>query len=69
MACVGAFLSKHLLTYQVCGANTNVGKTVFSSLLYKAHALSKPKTNHWYLKPVSTGPECDRDDRYVDDNG
>ncbi|QSS57847.1 onanonoxo-7-onima-8-eninoihtemlysoneda [Histoplasma capsulatum var. duboisii H88] len=65
MACVGAFLSKHLLTYQVCGANTNVGKTVFSSLLYKAHALSKPKTNHWYLKPVSTGPECDRDDRHI----
>ncbi|PGH08209.1 dethiobiotin synthase [Blastomyces parvus] len=65
MARVGAFLSKHFQAYQVYGANTNVGKTIFSSLLYKAHAFSKPKVNHWYLKPVSTGPESEQDNRHI----
>ncbi|ODH46183.1 dethiobiotin synthase [Paracoccidioides brasiliensis] len=65
MARAGAFLSRHLLTYQVYGANTNVGKTIFSSLLYRAHTVSNPKANHWYLKPVSTGPDCERDDRHI----
>ncbi|OJD16263.1 dethiobiotin synthase [Emergomyces pasteurianus Ep9510] len=65
MARVGAFLSKHLQAYQVYGANTSVGKTIFSSLIYKAHKVSKPKVNHWYLKPVSTGPDYERDDRHI----
>ncbi|PGH35597.1 dethiobiotin synthase [[Emmonsia] crescens] len=65
MARVGAFLSKHFQAYQVYGANTSVGKTIFSSLLYKAHVVSKPKVNHWYLKPVSTGPDYERDDRHI----
>ncbi|EQL38465.1 hypothetical protein RJZ57_007298 [Blastomyces gilchristii] len=65
MARVGAFLSKHFQAYQVYGANTSVGKTIFSSLFYRAHALSKPKINHWYLKPVSTGNENERDDRHI----
>ncbi|OAX84168.1 dethiobiotin synthase [Emergomyces africanus] len=65
MARVGAFLSKHLQAYQIYGANTSVGKTILSSLLYKAHNVLQPKANHWYLKPVSTGPDYERDDRHI----
>lgn len=44
------------------GANTAVGKTVFSTILCKALARSQ-KT--WYLKPVSTGPFDEADDGHV----
>jgi len=58
----GFSLYRHLLTYQVYGANTDVGKTIFSTVLCKAFARKK-KT--WYLKPVSTGPLEDADNCHV----
>ncbi|KAF2808218.1 PLP-dependent transferase [Mytilinidion resinicola] len=66
MSARGAFLRRTVPAIQIYGANTGVGKTVVSTLLAKAM-----KTAYWpakdvvYLKPVSTGPESDRDDRYV----
>jgi dethiobiotin synthetase/adenosylmethionine--8-amino-7-oxononanoate aminotransferase len=58
----GSSLYRHLLAYQVYGANTAVGKTVFSTILCKALTRSE-KT--WYLKPVSTGPLNEADDGHV----
>jgi bifunctional dethiobiotin synthetase / adenosylmethionine---8-amino-7-oxononanoate aminotransferase len=55
-------LYRHLLTYQIYGANTDVGKTVFSTILCKAFTRKK-KT--WYLKPVSTGPLEEADNYHV----
>jgi bifunctional dethiobiotin synthetase / adenosylmethionine---8-amino-7-oxononanoate aminotransferase len=59
----GSSLHRHLLTYQLYGANTDVGKTIFSTILCKAFTRSKKKT--WYLKPVSTGPLNEADDAHV----
>lgn len=61
-------LYRHLRIHQVFGANTNVGKTIFTTLLCKASL--KPsgdrRTPVHYLKPVSTGPDNEADDRYAD---
>lgn len=65
MAPTGAALWRSLHAYQVFGANTNIGKTVISTLLCKASQVHYPERNVWFLKPVSTGPEADADDRYV----
>lgn len=62
MAPVGALLWRSLRVYQVYGANTGVGKTIFTTLLCNA------AKEHWqqervaYLKPVSTGPSSEADD-------
>ena len=61
-------LSAGLRAFQIYGANTNVGKTVVSTILCKA--LLRPANDHggggvWYLKPVSTGPAADADDLSV----
>jgi len=61
----GSSLSRSLRAFQVYGANTNVGKTVVSTLLCKA-LLRRGSENGqgvWYLKPVSTGAGEDADDR------
>lgn len=47
--------------HHVFGANTDVGKTVFSALLTLASVAADRST--FYLKPVSTGPLTDADDR------
>lgn len=47
--------------YTIFGANTGVGKTIFSTLLVKAFA---PEIT--YIKPVSTGPLSDADYLHVD---
>ena len=52
--------------YQVFGANTNVGKTIFSTLLCRAAKTARPSENIWYLKPVSTGPLDDADKWHLD---
>lgn len=44
------------------GANTEVGKTVFSTIVCKALE-KRHKTR--YLKPVSTGPEDEADDNHI----
>lgn len=63
-----AGLWKKLVAVQVYGANTDVGKTVFSTLLGKRFRFGPVKDERWhvqYIKPVSTGPQSDRDDASV----
>jgi dethiobiotin synthetase/adenosylmethionine--8-amino-7-oxononanoate aminotransferase len=64
MAKVPGGLWKNVVALQVYGANTGVGKTVFSTLL-GAH-FSRRRGGAWkvqYIKPVSTGPADEADDR------
>jgi dethiobiotin synthetase/adenosylmethionine--8-amino-7-oxononanoate aminotransferase len=64
MARVPSGLWQNLIALQVYGANTNVGKTVFSTLL-GAHFVRRGGKRKWslhYIKPVSTGPAEDADD-------
>ncbi|KAK6450175.1 adenosylmethionine-8-amino-7-oxononanoate aminotransferase [Trichoderma asperellum] len=58
-------LWRSLRAYQIFGANTEVGKTVFSTLLCKAAAARTTGRGVAFLKPVSTGPDSEADDRYV----
>lgn len=46
-------LYKQLRIHQIFGANTGVGKTIFSTALSRASILNKKGV--FYLKPVSTG--------------
>jgi dethiobiotin synthetase/adenosylmethionine--8-amino-7-oxononanoate aminotransferase len=50
---------------QIYGANTDVGKTVFSTLLGRRFVKYKKDWLIQYIKPVSTGPQSDRDDESV----
>lgn len=59
-------LWRELKAWQVYGANTDVGKTILSTVLSKALARRAPKNGLLYLKPVSTGPDNEADDRYGD---
>lgn len=63
MAPVGSMLWRGLRVYQVYGANTEVGKTVLTTVLCKTarNLYEKEKTS--YLKPVSTGPLDEADER------
>lgn len=47
------------------GANTDVGKTILSTVLCKALGRRTSAKGLLYLKPVSTGPQSEADDRYV----
>ncbi|KAF2672399.1 PLP-dependent transferase [Microthyrium microscopicum] len=61
---IGATLWPTLQTFQVYGANTNVGKTIVSTILCKAfRERQKAKVN--YLKPVSTGAIEHADGRHI----
>jgi dethiobiotin synthetase/adenosylmethionine--8-amino-7-oxononanoate aminotransferase len=62
-ASVGSLLWRSLRVYQVYGANTEVGKTVFSTVLCKAARRHWPREKTAFLKPVSTGPLDEADDR------
>ncbi|KAF9694523.1 hypothetical protein EKO04_007404 [Ascochyta lentis] len=67
MSRVPAGLWNKYIAVQIYGANTDVGKTVFSTILglrFK-YGLGKTKYRVQYIKPVSTGPDSDRDDDYV----
>lgn len=65
----GVYIATNMVLYRnfrvhhVFGANTDVGKTVFSALLTLASVAADRST--FYLKPVSTGSLTDADDRYV----
>ncbi|TLD39373.1 dethiobiotin synthase [Venturia nashicola] len=59
---VGAVLWPHFPCLQVYGANTDVGKTIVSTLL--CHAWSK-KRKTFYLKPVSTGAPEEADNSHI----
>jgi len=67
MSRVPAGLWKKYIAVQIYGANTDVGKTVFSTLLglRVKHGVKKKKYQVQYIKPVSTGPGSDRDDESV----
>ncbi|KAF5359628.1 hypothetical protein D9756_003299 [Leucocoprinus leucothites] len=56
-------LFKNLRIHQIFGANTDVGKTIFTTALVSASAAR----NHpvFYLKPVSTGPPQEADDGHI----
>lgn len=58
-------LWRALKAYQIYGANTDVGKTIVSTILCRAFARRYPHQNTWYLKPVSTGPLSEADDGHV----
>ncbi|KAF1911518.1 pyridoxal phosphate-dependent transferase [Ampelomyces quisqualis] len=64
---VSGGLWQKLIAVQIYGANTGVGKTVFSTLL-GAHFGARSSPTKWtvrYIKPVSTGPADEADDDYV----
>jgi dethiobiotin synthetase/adenosylmethionine--8-amino-7-oxononanoate aminotransferase len=61
---IAATLWPQLQTFQIYGANTNVGKTVVSTVLCKAFR-ERNRFNVHYLKPVSTGAVDRADDRLV----
>ena len=66
MSPVGSTLWRNFRVYQVFGANTSVGKTIFSTLLCRAAKNARQADNIWYLKPVSTGPLDDADKWHLD---
>jgi len=53
-------LFSHLRIHQIYGANTGVGKTIFSTILSLASAIENRHV--FYFKPVSTGGHLDADD-------
>ncbi|KAJ5519297.1 Pyridoxal phosphate-dependent transferase major region subdomain 2 [Penicillium expansum] len=60
---VGAALWRSLRAHQVYGANTDVGKTIVSTVL--CNAVQRQKQQAAFLKPVSTGALDDADDRHL----
>jgi dethiobiotin synthetase len=56
-------LWRSLRVYQIYGANTDVGKTVFSTILSKAARRLWRTEQTTFLKPVSTGATDAADDR------
>lgn len=58
-------LWRDLKAWQVYGANTNAGKTIVSTVLCKALQRRAPTNGVLYLKPVSTGPQDEADDRHI----
>ncbi|CBF71161.1 hypothetical protein AN6644.2 [Aspergillus nidulans FGSC A4] len=65
MAPVGAALWRSLRAHQVYGANTDVGKTIVSTFLCNAVNRLKNQGKSAFLKPVSTGPLDEADDRHL----
>ncbi|KAL2889092.1 dethiobiotin synthetase [Ceratocystis lukuohia] len=63
MAPASALLWRSLRTHQIYGANTEVGKTIFTTTLSKTAQILWPRENVAYLKPVSTGPLDEADER------
>lgn len=63
MAPLAALLWRSLRVHQVYGANTDVGKTIFTTILCNAARKGWKDENISYLKPVSTGASEDADDR------
>lgn len=59
---LASLLWRSLRVYQVFGANTDVGKTIFTTLLARS-AKASWKENVTFLKPISTGPADEADHR------
>ncbi len=58
---LASVLWRSLRAYQIFGANTEVGKTVFTTLLCRG--AEKENERVAFLKPVSTGPANEADDK------
>ncbi|KAJ5623028.1 hypothetical protein N7490_011633 [Penicillium lividum] len=67
MAPVGSGLWRTLRAHQVYGANTDVGKTIMSTVL--CNAIQRQNQRAAFLKPVSTGALDDADDRHLERYG
>ncbi|KAL2811779.1 pyridoxal phosphate-dependent transferase [Aspergillus granulosus] len=65
MAPVSAALWRSLRAHQVYGANTDVGKTIVSTILCHAVGQRRSGERSAFLKPVSTGPVDEADDRHL----
>lgn len=63
MAPAAAILRRSLRVHQIYGANTEIGKTVISTILCNATAKHWKNEKVSYLKPVSTGPANEVDSR------
>lgn len=63
----GSVLWPKLRVLQIYGANTGVGKTIFSSVFCRAFQRRLAKVN--YLKPISTGPQDEADDGHINTFG
>ncbi|KJZ79692.1 hypothetical protein HIM_01161 [Hirsutella minnesotensis 3608] len=61
---LAALLWRSLRVYQVFGANTDVGKTIFTTLLSRTAIRQWKGDTVTYVKPVSTGPAEDADHWY-----
>ncbi|KAF3491348.1 Pyridoxal phosphate-dependent transferase, major region, subdomain 1 [Arthroderma uncinatum] len=64
---VAAGLWRSSRAYQVYAANTDIGKTVVSALLFNAIPSYRPwaRSKLRFLKPVSAGPAAEADDRHI----
>ncbi|KAG6007590.1 hypothetical protein E4U21_005788 [Claviceps maximensis] len=62
---LASLLWRSLRVYQVFGANTDVGKTIFTTLLARTAQEQRPHEHVAFLKPVSTGAEDEADDRHM----
>ncbi|KAI1079911.1 PLP-dependent transferase [Whalleya microplaca] len=65
MAPAPPLLWRSLRVFQVYGANTDVGKTVFTTILCRAARSLWQGEQTAFLKPVSTGPQDEADDRHI----
>ncbi|KAI0399862.1 bifunctional dethiobiotin synthetase/adenosylmethionine-8-amino-7-oxononanoate aminotransferase [Xylaria palmicola] len=65
MSPTGSLLWRNLRIYKVYGANTDVGKTVLTSVLCNATRRIWKDEATAYLKPVSTGAEDEADDNHI----
>ena len=62
---ISEMLWRDLKVWQIFGANTDVGKSVVSTLLCKALAARARPEQVLYLKPVSTGPDGKHDHQRI----
>ncbi|KAI0544773.1 bifunctional dethiobiotin synthetase/adenosylmethionine-8-amino-7-oxononanoate aminotransferase [Xylaria curta] len=65
MSPIGTLLWRNLRVYKIYGANTDVGKTVFTSILCNASRSIWKDEATAYLKPVSTGSDDEADDNHI----
>lgn len=60
---LASLLWRSIRVYQVFGANTDVGKTIFTTLLARTTKKQWKDEHVTFLKPVSTGAGDEADDR------
>ncbi|KAI0394402.1 bifunctional dethiobiotin synthetase/adenosylmethionine-8-amino-7-oxononanoate aminotransferase [Xylariaceae sp. FL0594] len=62
---IGSLLWRNLRIYKIYGANTDVGKTIFTTIFCNASKRLWKDEATAYLKPVSTGPDDEADDNHI----